>query len=146
MSRSLSLALKVTTLVAAVATSLPGPVWARDTIVHIPLQQVLDSADFKSKSNGMKFQLGGKEVTTGLGIIESHKRTNALNKSDQEACRWVAESVLLDLEAKARQMGGSAVVNIVSVYKNLDFKSDKEFECHAGTLMAAVGMRGMVVK
>jgi uncharacterized protein YbjQ (UPF0145 family) len=146
MSRSPSFVLKVTSMFAAAATSLPGPVWARDTIVHIPLQQVLDSADFKGKSNGMKFQLGGKEVATGLGIIESHKRTNALNKSDQEACRWVAESVLLDLEAKARQMGGSAVVNIVSVYKNLEFKSDNEFECHAGTLMAAVGMRGMVVK
>lgn len=139
------LAFKLATVALATGWA-PGPVWARDTIVHIPVQQVLESADFKSKSSGMKFRFGGAPIETGLGIIETSNHTNAFGKSDQEACRWVMESALLALETKARQMGGTAVVNVVSVHKNLEFKSEKEFECHAGAVIAAVGLRGMVVK
>ena len=49
------------------------------------------------------------------------------------------------LQQRARQLGGNAVVNIVSVYKKEEVVSETHFECNAGTFVGNVELRGEVV-
>jgi len=79
------------------------------------------------------------------GVI-TNKKTNAANKSDEEACNYAMVSALLQLQERARSEGGNAVINIESYFKKISFKSNDQFECHAGSIMAGVALRGDVVK
>jgi hypothetical protein len=50
------------------------------------------------------------------------------------------------MQEGARKSGASAVVEIVSYYKKNEFSSAKEFECHAGGIMAGVAVKGSYAK
>jgi hypothetical protein len=43
-------------------------------------------------------------------------------------------------------LGANAVVNIISYYRKVPMSSDTQYECHAGTLMAGVALKGDFVK
>jgi len=85
-------------------------------------------------------------VDRKMGEFTSNKKTNAANKSDQEACDLAFISAVIALQQRARKEGGNAVVNIRSVYKQEDSDSPTEFICGAGKIMAGVALRGTVVK
>jgi uncharacterized protein YbjQ (UPF0145 family) len=51
-------------------------------------------------------------------------------------------SALLALHQRAITLGANAVVNIRSNYKNDLFRSDTEYTCGAGGLMAGVALIG----
>lgn len=90
-------------------------------------------------------QDAGKVLST-YGEVQTNKKTNAVNKSDKEACQWVMLSALKAMQQRARKEGMNAVVNISSYYKKREFVSDTEFECGAGFLMAGVTLKGDLVK
>lgn len=90
-------------------------------------------------------QDAGKVLST-YGEVQTNKKTNAVNKSDKEACQWVMLSALKAMQQRARKEGMNAVVNISSFYKKREFVSDTEFECGAGFLMAGVTLKGDLVK
>ena len=81
-----------------------------------------------------------------LGEDVTNKKTNAANKSDAEACRWVALSALRALQDGAKSRGANAVVDIVSYYKKNEFKSSTNYECYAGTILAGVALKGTYAK
>lgn len=85
------------------------------------------------------------EVVAEHGNYVTNKKTNAFNKSDEEACRWVMLSALLSLQERVKAEGGNAVINIESYYKKNPMASRSEYECHAGAIMAGVALRGDVV-
>ncbi|MCL2310766.1 MAG: excinuclease ATPase subunit [Proteobacteria bacterium] len=85
------------------------------------------------------------DATLVKGVI-TNKKTNAANKSDEEACNFAMLSALIQLQERARSEGGNAVINIESYFKKISFKSKDQFECHAGAIMAGVALRGDVVK
>ena len=87
---------------------------------------------------------GGYARTIGTDI--ANRKTNAVNKTDVEACNWVFLSALKALEDSARDAKASAVVEIVSFYKKNEFSSASEFECHAGSIMAGVALKGSYAK
>ncbi|MDE1308731.1 hypothetical protein L9W77_17725 [Vibrio aestuarianus] len=74
------------------------------------------------------------------------KKTNAFNKTDEEACNWVFLSAMIALKDRAIKEGGNAVVNIKSNYKNNLTSSNDTFQCGAGAVMAGVALSGEVVK
>jgi hypothetical protein len=43
-------------------------------------------------------------------------------------------------------MGANAVVNIKSIYRNREFRSETDFECRAGYLVDNVSLEGRIVK
>lgn len=90
-------------------------------------------------------QDAGKVLST-YGEVQTNKKTNAVNKSDKEACQWVMLSALKAMQQRARKEGMNAVVNISSFYKKREFVSNTEFECGAGFLMAGVTLKGDLVK
>ncbi len=50
------------------------------------------------------------------------------------------------MQERARQLGGNAVINISSVYRNQELKNESEYDCGAGALMGGVAWSGTVVK
>jgi hypothetical protein len=85
-------------------------------------------------------------VERKLGEFTANRKTNATNKTDQEACEISFVSAVISLQQRARKEGGDAVVNIHSVYRNENRESATEYLCGAGTFVAGVALRGTVVK
>ncbi|MEP4888957.1 MAG: excinuclease ATPase subunit [Aliiglaciecola sp.] len=123
---------------------------ARDTKHMYSIQEAMESADFKQRLDpNIALYFGEQahgEVTKSLGSFPTNKKTNAFNKSDDEACQWVLLSALLTLQDRAKKEGGNAVINIASYYKKNTVVSDTEYECHAGAFVAGVALMGEVVE
>lgn len=139
-------------LIIALATLLSAPVaHARETRVELPLQELVASPEAKAAGidGSVRFFLAGQKtpkVSSRMGEDVTNKKTNAANKSDEEACRWVALSALKALQDGARSRGANAVVDIVSYYKKNEFKSASNYECYAGTILAGVALKGTYAK
>ncbi|MEA3192231.1 MAG: hypothetical protein QOD26_564 [Betaproteobacteria bacterium] len=123
----------------------------RDDHIKLPIQGALEKGQSYKDTVGSDVKLfWGTQKTPAvdrkMGEFTSNKKTNAANKSDQEACDLAFISAVIGLQQRARKEGGNAVVNIRSVYKNEDSDSPTEFVCGAGKIMAGVALRGTVVK
>jgi uncharacterized protein YbjQ (UPF0145 family) len=123
----------------------------RDDHIKLPIQGALQKGQsYKEKvDSDIKLFWGTQKtpaVAQKMGEFTSNKKTNAANKSDQEACDLAFISAVVALQQRARKEGGNAVVNIRSVYKKEDSDSPTEFICGAGKIMAGVALRGTVVK
>lgn len=136
-----------TMLLAAVVLS-SGSALARDTKYLLKIADVLAMPEAGRLDPNIKFYFGTGKGPQGepRGEAVANAKTNAANKSDEEACRWVMISALLELQKKAKAVGATAVVGIESYYKKVVFSSETEFECHAGAIMAGVALRGQLIK
>jgi hypothetical protein len=114
----------LTSAIAALALVAFGAAEARDDRQKFPIKAALKKSD---------------------AYKEKIEKTNAFNKSDQEACDIAFISAAAALQDRARREGGSAVVNIRSVYKKEDVASETEYLCGSGAVMAGVALRGTVV-
>lgn len=138
-------------LIAATALlALASTAQARETRVEQSLHELVNSAEARNVGidGSVKFYLAGEKVSVveRLGEDVTNKKTNAANKSDAEACRWVALSALRALQDKAKSRGANAVVDIVSYYKKNEFKSTTHYECYAGAILAGVALKGTYAK
>lgn len=126
-----------------------SPALARDTKLILPIASVLSMPEAQAQlSPDIKFYFGASKAPAGeqRGEVVVNPKTNAANKGDEAACRWVMLTALVDLQNNARKVGANAVVNVESYYKKIVFSSPTEFECHAGAIMAGVALRGQMVK
>jgi uncharacterized protein YbjQ (UPF0145 family) len=122
---------------------------ARNTLHRLPAADVLNESGFASQIAGVKFYFGNSPhpaVIQEFGEYRTNKKTNAFNKTDVEACKWVFKSAILALHQRAVSLGANAVVNIRSNYKNNVEVSDTDYTCGAGGLMAGVALIGDFVK
>ncbi|HCV95868.1 hypothetical protein D3C87_515170 [compost metagenome] len=138
-------------LIAATALlAVASTAQARDTRVEQSLRELVSSQAARDAGidGSVRFYLAGEKVNVQqrFGEDVTNKKTNAANKSDEEACRWVALSALRALQDGAKSRGANAVVDIVSYYKKNEFKSATNYECFAGTLMAGVALKGTYAK
>lgn len=135
---------------AAVMCVVPGAAGARNTKYMLPIERVLSSPVAKEKlGTAVTFYFGGQAhppVERQIGEWVTNPKTNAFNKSDEEACEWVFLSALVSLRNRAVKEGGDAVVAIRSFYRKNEVASETEYECHAGAVMAGVALKGTVVK
>lgn len=139
--------MRLLTLAAVVlTTAIAGDVDARNTRHDIDfaatVQQGLDEGVL---DGSVRFFLAGQAhpaVQASLGDGASSRKTNAVGKSDETACRWAALSVLKAFQEQAKQKGANAVVDLVSNYNRVEFRGDGVYECRAGGLMAGVAMKG----
>ncbi len=130
-------------LLAIVATT---PALARNTAVTVPLQSVLDMPEAQGKLDGtVKFYLAGSptpKVIKKFGDDTSNAKTNAFNKSAEEACRWNALSALIKLQDKAKREGANAVVDITSYSEKVTFTSATDIQCSDGAFLAGIALKG----
>ena len=123
----------------------------RDDHIKLPIQGALEKGQSYKDTVGSDIKLfWGTQKTPAIaqkmGEFTSNKKTNAANKSDQDACDLAFISAVIALQQRARKEGGNAVVNIRSVYKKEDSDSPTDYVCGAGRIMAGVALRGTVVK
>jgi hypothetical protein len=131
---------------AVISTLVGAPAFARDTVLHIPLADVLDMPEAKEKLDpAFKFYLDGQampKVVKRFATDVTNPKTNGVGKSDDFGCKWAALSALISLQDGAKRHGANAVIDIVSYYKKVEFKSATDFECHAGAILIGVALRG----
>ena len=139
--------------VAAIAVALSlfaVAAQSRDDRLHFPIKDAMETAAASGKlDKDVKFFFGDQaypKAAQKFGTFTSNKKTNFFNKSDKEACEWAFLSAILALQSRAKAEGGNAVVGIFSIYRNVEFKSDTEYECGAGNVTGGVALRGTVAK
>ncbi|MFA6985636.1 MAG: excinuclease ATPase subunit [Arenimonas sp.] len=132
---------------AAAAFAAITPAHARDTSVRLDVSEVLDPSYSKDSLDGsVRFYFAGQPtpaVLSDFGKARTSRKTNAVGKSDAQACRWVMLTALAALQAEAKSRGANAVVDITSAHT---FRSPTQFECHAGGIMAGVSLKGRYAK
>ncbi|MDH3336275.1 MAG: excinuclease ATPase subunit [Gammaproteobacteria bacterium] len=123
---------------------------ARNTIHRYSIEEALTVGEERSRiDSSIRLFFGDQKhpaVKRKLGTYTANKKTNAVNKSDREACNWAFLSAMVSLQSRATREGGNAVVNIRSYYYKNKFSSATEFECGAGAVVAGVTMIGEVVE
>lgn len=142
--------MKKRTICALALMAVTAMAQANDRKVMLPIDNAMTANDVQGRlGNSVKFYFGKQKtpaVAKRLGTEQTSQKTNAFGKSDAKACNWVFLSALMQLQKHAHEVGANAVVNIVSNYKNVEFSSETEFECHAGAVMAGVALKGDFVK
>jgi len=132
--------------VSLLALVAAAPAMARNTAVTVTLQSVLEMPEAQAKLDGsVKFYLEGAptpKVIKKFGTDTSNAKTNAFNKTPEEACRWNALSALTKLQDHARKDGANAVIGIVSYRDHEDFKSATEIQCSDGAFMGGIALKG----
>ncbi len=129
---------------------LGQPAQARDTLLNLNAQAALE----KGRQTGdilsdVKIYFAGETTPTvekKMGEFKSNKKTNAFNKSDEEACQWAFFSAVKSLQERALKEGGNAVVDVKSNYRDKEFVSATEFQCGAGAFIGGVALKGTVAK
>ncbi|NIY93096.1 excinuclease [Vibrio diazotrophicus] len=124
--------------------------FARDDIGAYSIENALNLEAAKAKlGTDIKFYFGEQKhpkIIKEFGEFKTNKKTNAFNKTDEEACDWVFLSAMIALKERAVKEGGNAVVDIKSNYKSNLTSSESTFQCGAGTMIAGVALTGKVVK
>lgn len=134
---------------ALLLATVPSLSQARDTTHMLPFQPVVQQMLAEKKLDGsVKFYLKGSgpagQVVSPNAI--TNKKTNAFNKTDEEACNWALQSALLTLQEAAHKVGANAVTNIVSYYKSNEHADPVNFGCHAGAIIGGVALKGDLAK
>ncbi len=123
---------------------------ARNSIVYLDMNEVVADARATGRLDGsVAFYLFGQAlpaIENRLGEGVTNRKTNAFNKSDAEACRWVLMSALIVLQEGAKKRGADAVVDVVSYYKKHTYADPAKVECHAGAVVAGIALKGTFVK
>ena len=141
------LALCLTTL--AVSLAIAPASQARDTRQLYDVASAIEAGKANGTLDGsVKFYFKGAKTpaATRLGAANTNKKTNAANKSDEEACKWVFLSALKALQEAARSRGANAVIDIESNYKKQVYTSATQYQCAAGAIMAGVALKGVYAK
>lgn len=130
-------------------TALSTSVSARNDVQKHSIKAALaQPAAVEKLGSRIQFYFGDQapsKVAKELGTFRTNLKTNAFNKSDEEACQWVFLSTMISLKERAIAQGGNAVINIKSNYRNNLESSDDKFTCGAGTFVAGVALVGTVV-
>lgn len=138
--------MKKSLLIALTLISLSNPAFARNTVINIPLADVLAMPEAKEKLDGsVKFFLDGQKTPKILKKLEedvSNQKTNGVGKSDEFGCKYVILSALIKFQSSAKKYGANAVVDMVSYYKRNTTKSDTTIECHAGGFIIGTALKG----
>ena len=136
--------------VSLLALVAAAPAIARNTAVNVTLDSVLNMPEAKAKLDGtVRFYLAGSatpHVARKLGEDTSNAKTNAFNKTAEEACRWNALSALIKFQDHAKRDGADAVIDIVSYNAHETFSSPTDIQCLDGTFMGGIALKGTYAK
>lgn len=134
---------------AVPALLMATPAAADDAVTIHPIANVTNRPDYAGQLDGVRFYFGnGSHPAIGRRIEEGAQtsvRTRKFGRSTEEACQWVMLSALLQMRQHALDVGGNAVVNIRSNWRNVEWSSATEYQCASGFLMAGVALKGDVV-
>lgn len=121
---------------------------AKDKILYLPIRDVLNSKEAKEALDpNIKLSFGsGAKANIIAKNLQANKKTNSVNKSDEEACKWVLLSALKTFQDRAVNEGGTKVVNLTGYFKKQPYDSKDKFQCAVGSIMTGVTLRGDIAK
>ena len=128
---------------------LPQPAAARTTFHDLSIEAAMNSPTGQAKLLKVPVYFSGqshKAVATELGEFTANRRTNAFNKSDEEACQIAFLSAVISLQTRAQQVGADTVIDVRSTTKHQNLASATQYRCAAGTMVANVVLVGRMVK
>jgi uncharacterized protein YbjQ (UPF0145 family) len=132
------------------ALVMATPARARDEILHMPVKEAMEAAVASGKlDKGVKLFFGKQKHAKAAGeygTFTANKKANFFGKSDKQACERAFLSAIISVQERARKERGNAVIGIISVYKNIEFSSETEYECGAGNVTGGVALRGKMAK
>lgn len=136
-------------LVAAAALAAPSA-QARDERLLFDIAPVLASPQGKDRfDDTVDFYFGERpypQAQQAFGVHTSQRRIFAPLYSDADGCKKAFIEALAALRDAAKARGANAVVDIKSIYKNREFRSETQFECRAGYVASSVSLEGRLVK
>ncbi|MDX3774784.1 excinuclease ABC subunit A [Chromatiaceae bacterium AAb-1] len=126
-----------------------GAASARNDVLTLPLDAIIGTDKAKQALHDIPVYFAGQKhpaIKSHWGEVTTNRKTNAVGKTDEEACQWVLLSALKVLQEAAQKRGYDAVVNIRSNYQHNEFTSSTQYQCGAGNIMAGVALKGDLVK
>jgi len=142
---------KLTGLVFLFACLCAFNAQARDTRYFLPIKSAVKAGMADGRlGNDIRFYFGRQShppvnAMLARGVV-TNKKTPKGNMHDKAACRRVMLSALIQLQERARNEGGNAVINIRSYYKKRTFSSERQYECGSGAVFSGVTLKGDVVR
>ena len=127
---------------------LPGVAQARNTEVFVPAQSATRSQHARNYLLDVPYYMKGQpEAPRGkvLSTVTTRQATRGAFRSDEASCRVAFLTALRELQREARRTGGDAVVDIVSVTRDVRSESPTDFRCIAGAVVVHVALQGTVV-
>jgi hypothetical protein len=131
----------------------------RESTYFLPIQDAFETSEAKKKLGGnVKFYFADQphpDVDAKATLIQNfvvYKRDRdrssekSIEKKEEQGCNRALVSILLAFQRYALKIGGNAVINIESYYKENPFRSNDQFECHAGLSVSHVVLKGDIVK
>lgn len=130
---------------------LPGLSQAADDVNFLPFDAAVQEAINSGVIDGsVKFYLGDKKPTGKVSVLKSglttSQKSNAFGKSVEASCNRALHSSLIRFQKSAKAAGANAVVNLVSNYNNNVYKDNEKYECHKGSIMSGVALKGDLAK
>ncbi|GAB2179336.1 hypothetical protein DLREEDagr8_48940 [Dongia sp. agr-C8] len=126
------------------------PASARNTRYLLKIDDVKKDPRYAENVPGdVAFYFAGQPHPAAVqdyGEVVTNRKGNSFGRPDEEACTYTMISALKQLNQRAHELGGDAVIEIVSYYRKQVFSSETEYECHAGGFVAGVALKGTIVK
>ncbi|QOK98817.1 excinuclease ABC subunit A (plasmid) [Ralstonia pseudosolanacearum] len=136
-------------LISLCFAAIGTPALARDDVDTYPISEALASEGPDKIAGDIGLYFAGQQhapVAQSLGVVSLRKTTSTIGAPMESACQYALISTVQALQARARQMGGNAVVEIKSNDRKYPVENTSEFACRAGTFVVAVALKGEVVK
>ena len=94
---------------------------ARDVEHNLNIAEIMADAEVRSRlGSDVTFYFSGQptpSVVRSFGDVVTNHKTNSFGKPDATACRWAMLAALIHLRDRAKELGGNAVINVVSYYR-----------------------------
>lgn len=148
MMRARAILLRTAAVLAAVAFALPAQ--ARDERMLFDIRAALASPEGQDRfDDTVQFYWAEQPYPQPLqsfGIHTAERKRFAPTRTDAEACNHAFIATLAALRDAAKAAGANAVVDIKSIYRNREFRSETQYECRAGYVVTGVSLEGRLVK
>lgn len=126
-----------------------APASARDTEVMRNAKAAAESEMGKAVLFSIPFYMKGEEhpgVAKKLIEVSTTQSTRGAFRSDKNSCEVAFLSCMKELQRKAQEAGGDAIIDIVSITRGTQTESPTDFRCVAGAIVVHVGLKAQIVK
>lgn len=145
---------------ALLLMAIAGAATARNDKFLLPIDPALQSPGTRqvlAPDLPLRFGKASAQGLEALSTIQVHAvvdpwgnsspyQTRRDRLTDAQVCLAAFRKAVVDLQQRARAVGGAAIAGIVSYYNAVEMDSASVYECHVGHTRGVVDLRGQVVR